>query len=360
MHADIGDLVRPTVRELPPVGPFSPRPEGRGLVNLRFNENTFSRAYGRYPDHGLRALALRYRETLDILEPPAPGPSSAPGDPLLTRGAVDALELVLRTFFEPGADALAVTPPNFGFFDRLAALHGVRRYAVPLRGCRHDELDVDTLLALPIKGVLLCDPGNPTSTHLAPDTLRELLERFPGLVVLDETYAELAPRPSHRHLVARHPRLVVLRSMSKGLGLANLRLGAVFADPVALAALRAAQSPFPVPGPVVDAALAELTDVPALRRRVDAFVAERTRLAKALADSPLVRRVHADAGFVTIEVTAPPRAAQALAAAGLDAVVEPDGWPGHLRLSVATPPENDRITAALAAAAGSPRPCPVH
>ncbi|MFG2640362.1 pyridoxal phosphate-dependent aminotransferase [Streptomyces sp. NPDC048370] len=340
-----------------PAGPFSPRPESRGLVNLRFNENTFAGAHGRYPDHGLRALVSRYTAALDRLEP-APEPRHSQGhsqgqDPydrvLLTRGAVDALELVLRTFFEPGRDALAVTPPNFGFFDRLATLHGVERYAVPLRGERYDRLDVDALLALPVKGVLLCDPNNPTSTKVAAGELDALLRRFGGLVVVDETYAELAGRPSYRHLIAHHPRLIVLRSLSKGLGMAGLRLGAVFADPVAITALRAAQSPFAVPGPVIDAAMSELSDLSVLRHRIDAFVEERDRLAAALARCPLVQEVHATAGFVTVEVTDTATAAEALLEAGLDAVVEPDGLRRHLRIAVATRQENSRLLAALGA-----------
>lgn len=196
MRADVSAFARKAVLALGPVGPFSPRPESRGLVNLRFNEN--------------RPTVWDERNLL------------------LTRGAVDALELVLRAFFEPGADAIALTPPTFGFFDRLAALHGVARHRVPLLGPGFQRLDLERLLALPVKGVLLCDPGNPTGTTLHPADVAALLDRFPGLVVIDETYAELAGRPSHRHRVADHPNLVVLRSMSKGFALAGLRLGAIW------------------------------------------------------------------------------------------------------------------------------------
>ncbi|WP_395366930.1 aminotransferase class I/II-fold pyridoxal phosphate-dependent enzyme [Streptomyces sp. YH02] len=351
MCADIGELVRPVVRTLPPAGPFSPRPEHRGEVNLRFNENTFGGDCLRYPDTGLGPLITAYLAALDQLDPSPEGHPGVQGpeNVCLTRGAVDALELLLRTFFEPGADAIATTPPVFGFFDRLTALHGLPRHHVPLLGPHHDRLDVARLLRLPVKGILLCDPGNPTGARLHGSDVAALLEGFPGLVVIDETYAEVAPGPSHRHRIAAHPRLLVLRSLSKGFGMAGLRLGAILADPAAVTALRGAQAPFPVPCEVVARALAELSRPAELGRRIALFVAQRDRLAAALARSPLVRHVAADAGFVTIHVTDTARVADALARARLAAVVEPDGLREHVRISIGRPNENRRTVAALAA-----------
>ncbi|WP_318209253.1 histidinol-phosphate transaminase [Streptomyces sp. SJL17-1] len=351
MCADIGELVRPVVRALPPAGPFSPRPEHRGEVNLRFNENTFGGDCLRYPDTGLAPLVTAYLAALDRLDPSPDGRPGAqgPGHAVLTRGAVDALELVLRTFFEPGADAVATTPPVFGFFDRLSALHGLPCHRVPLRGPRYDRLDVESLMRLPIKGILLCDPGNPTGARLNGSDVAALLDGFPGLVVIDETYAEVAPGPSHRHRIAAHPRLLVLRSLSKGFGMAGLRLGAILGDPTAVTALRRAQAPFPVPCEVADRALAELSRPAELGRRISLFVAERDRLAAALTRSPFVRHVAADAGFVTVHVTDTARVAAALARARLAAVVEPDGLREHVRISVGRPDENRRTLAALAA-----------
>ncbi|WP_084965726.1 aminotransferase class I/II-fold pyridoxal phosphate-dependent enzyme [Thermoactinospora rubra] len=341
--------MRETILELPPAGPFSPRPESIGWINLRSNENPFGGPYRRYPDDEDEVLVRRYVEALDAVEPPGPAGSWAwTGDTvLITRGAVDALDLVLRAFFEPGADRVAVTPPTFGFFHRLAAVHGIARHAVPLGGDRWDRLDVERLVAAPVRGVLLCDPNNPTSTRLHEGDLLELLARFPGLVIVDETYVELDRRPSHRHLVARHPNLIVLRSMSKGFGLAGLRLGAVLADPAVIAAIRRVRPPFPVPGPVAERAASELADHAALRARVDALVAERDLLAEKLARCPNVRRVFADAGFVTVEAEDPAAMAAALRRGRIDALADPGGWRGRIRVSVGLPHENAHLIAVL-------------
>ncbi|MFI9560222.1 pyridoxal phosphate-dependent aminotransferase [Nonomuraea endophytica] len=342
--------MRAALRELGPAGPFGPRPESRGLTNLRSNENPFGGPYRQYPDDEVDVLVRHYIAALDVIEPPppkAPRRTWTGANVLITRGAVDALDLILRTFFEPGVDQVAVTPPNFAFFDRLAKTHGVALHPVPLGGGRFDRLDVDRLVTAPVRGVLLCDPNNPSSTRLNAEDLDQLLTRFPGLVVIDETYVEFDARASHRHLVGEHPNLVVLRSMSKGFGMAGLRLGAILADPGIVAAIRTARSPFAVPSPVIEAAIGELADPSVLRRRIDALVEERDRLAAALSRSPRVWRAFADAGFVTIEVDDEAEVAYALGRARIDTVINPDGWRRHIRISVGSPRDNARLIATL-------------
>ncbi|GAA3508275.1 histidinol-phosphate aminotransferase [Streptosporangium album] len=362
MRVGAGNRVREAVRELGPAGPSGPRPESRGLINLRSNENPFGGAYRRYPDNDLGVLARRYLAALDAVEPP-PQPAPYRGwdgeNVLMTRGAVDALDLVLRTFFEPGADAVAVTPPNFGFFDRLAAIHGIARCPVPLGGERFDRLDVERLVSLPVRGVLLCDPNNPSSTRLDAGDLDRLLDRFEGLVIIDETYVEFDTRASHRHRVGAHPNLIVLRSLSKGFGMAGLRLGAILADPVVVAAIGEVRPPFAVPVPVIERALDELADPSVLRRRIESFVEERGRLVAALSRCPRVIRVFGDAGFVTVEVGDLTGAAAALRHARIDAVINPEGWQRRIRVSVGSRHENAQLIAALSAEPGHAPPAPI-
>ncbi|MEV4896355.1 hypothetical protein AB0K48_44040 [Nonomuraea sp. NPDC055795] len=154
--------MRAALGELGTAGPFGPRPESRGLTNLRSNENPHGGPYRQYPDDGVDVLVRHYLAALDAIEPPR-SPSGRRGtwtwtgeNVLVTRGAVDALDLILRTFFEPGVDRVAVTPPNFAFFDRLAKTHAIATGLVPLGGERYDRLDVERLVAAPVKGVLLC------------------------------------------------------------------------------------------------------------------------------------------------------------------------------------------------------------
>lgn len=342
-----GGLAREVIRSMRPTFPTAPRRERHDLVNLRDNENPFGGPHRHYPDNGNDDLVAAYIRALDVVEPMPDGPRWrwGPESVLITRGAADGLDLVFRTFFEPASDAVALTPPSFALFDELATVYRVARVPVPLRGERLDRLDVGRLASLPVKGVILCDPGNPTGTCLDRRDVLALLDAFDGLVVIDEAYVECSGRVSYRHLIPEHPNLVVVRSMSKALGLAALRLGAVLAHPDLLTALRKTRLPYALPGPVTARAVAELTRPASLRGRIEAFTGERDRLAAGLAGCPGVGRVFAEAGFVTVE--GEHTLADELWRAGFDTLPEPMGWPGHVRVSVGRPVDNSRLVAAL-------------
>ncbi|WP_427918306.1 aminotransferase class I/II-fold pyridoxal phosphate-dependent enzyme [Streptomyces sp. cg40] len=353
-------------------GPSGQRPEESGFINLQFNENPFGGQYLRYPEHSPDFLAPVYLSALEILDPPtedsghhppnADADAGAGADAVITRGATEALDLALRALFEPGKDAVAVTWPSFGFFERLAALHNVAQYRVPLGGARYDRLDIERLLSLPVKGIFLCDPNNPTSTCLDAGDLDRLLDRFDGVVIIDETYSEFNSRPSHRHKLDAHPNLISVRSMSKALGMANLRLGALLGASAVLDAVRKVRMPFPVPGLVTEAAAAELARPAQLASRIASCVAERDRLAKGLTGCPGVLDVFADAGFISVRITDRDSALARLHDAHIAVAPEPEGWRDHLRISVGSPAENAQLLASLHrnAQRNTPRPPPSH
>ncbi|MEV0743485.1 histidinol-phosphate transaminase [Streptomyces sp. NPDC050549] len=330
-------------------GPSGQRPEASGFINLRFNENPFGGQHLRYPEHSPDFLAPVYLSALEILDPTTEGGVCRPSetDAVITRGATEALDLVLRALFEPGKDAVAVTWPSFGFFERLATLHNVAQYRVALGGARYDRLDIDRLLSLPVKGIFLCDPNNPTSTCLNADDLDCLLDRFDGIVIIDEAYSEFTARPSHRHKLNAHPNLISVRSMSKALGMANLRLGALFGAPAILGAVRKVRPPFPISSLVTEAATAELAQPAQLASRIASYVAERDRLAKNLMASPEALDVFADAGFISIRVADLDSATAKLQDAHIAVAPEPEGWRNHLRISIGSSSENTRLLATL-------------
>ncbi|PTL75945.1 aminotransferase class I/II-fold pyridoxal phosphate-dependent enzyme [Vitiosangium sp. GDMCC 1.1324] len=338
------DLSRDGLRSMKPAFSFPTRSEDRGMVNLRDNENPFGGAQNRYPDNMALGLAVRYVDALDVVEQTR-SDSGTPETLILTRGAGDALDLVFRAFFEPGKDAIAITSPTFRLFDELAAVHGLGLHRIALQGDAFDRLDVEALCALPVKGIVLCDPNNPMGTSLHPDDVSRLLSAFKGLVLIDEAYVEYTKRRSYRHVIHSHPNLVVVRSMSKALGMAGLRLGAAFAQAPLIAAMRKVRLPFALPRPVIEQAHAELADAKRLRAQIDAFITERDRFAALLRGCPNIERVYADAGFVTIRADAALGAH--LAHAGFDTVPNPMGWPGYIRISIGTPEINDRVISAL-------------
>jgi len=282
-----------------------------------------------------------------------------PGRVLVTRGSDEGIDLLLRAFCAAGRDAILVTPPTYGMYAVSAGIQGARVVAVPLDLARDFALDAAAVLAAAtatpgVKLVFLCSPNNPTGQLLDREDVLRVTQALAGraVVVVDEAYAEFALFPSLAAELAAHPNLVVLRTLSKAYGLAGARVGVTLGDPALLAVLRKLLAPYPIPTPVLRAALEALGGggITAARASAQEIVNERSRLAVALAALPAVRRVWpSDANFLLVQVA---DAAGALAAARAAGVIWRDrrqDVPDALRITVGTFAENDLTLQVLAA-----------
>lgn len=197
--------------------------------------------------------------------------------------------------------------------------------------------------------VFLASPNNPTGARFRDADLEAVLEAAPGLVVLDEAYAEFAGR-SWVPRIARHPRLVVLRTFSK-IGLAAIRLGYLVAQPALISELNKVRLPYNLNSLTQAVALAVLEDPAFLGERACRLVAERERLAARLAELPGVVRVFpSDANFLFCRVRDAKAAYEGLKARGVLVKLVPlagAAFAGGLRITVGTPAEHDRLVAAL-------------
>ncbi|HEX8537616.1 MAG TPA: aminotransferase class I/II-fold pyridoxal phosphate-dependent enzyme, partial [Cystobacter sp.] len=125
--------------------------------------------------------------------------------------------------------------------------------------------------------IYVCSPNNPTGTVASRAALEQLIERAPGLVLLDEAYAEFA-RESHLDL-ARRPNVLVSRTMSKAFGLASMRVGYAVGAPSLVAEVEKARGPYKVTALSERMAVAALReDVPWMRAKVAESLAVRERL----------------------------------------------------------------------------------
>ncbi|HEX5831383.1 MAG TPA: aminotransferase class I/II-fold pyridoxal phosphate-dependent enzyme, partial [Gemmatimonadaceae bacterium] len=126
-------------------------------------------------------------------------------------GSDDVLDSALRALAEPG-DRVAVLEPSFAMIPIFARMNGLEPVSVPLRG--GTALDARAVLATRARVIYLCSPNNPTGNALDRDAVRRVVEEAPGVVILDEAYAEFAGADG-RDLLARSDRLLVVRTMSK-------------------------------------------------------------------------------------------------------------------------------------------------
>jgi histidinol-phosphate aminotransferase len=347
-------LIRPDILALTAYS--SARKEAKGgRVWLDANENPETPSVrrpllNRYPDPQPADLVAQLAALYGV----------APAQVLVTRGSDEGIDLLLRTFCRAGQDSILITPPTYGMYVVAAGIQGARTVTVPLVGEKNFALDAGAvlraILASPkpadeggtpeVKIVFLCSPNNPTGGLLDRAAILSLARALAGraVVVLDEAYVDFASLPSLAAEVASNPNLIVLRTLSKAFGLAGARVGTTIADPAVIAVLQKVIAPYPVPTPVLHAALAALSPagLSASRDSVATLVAERARLVLALAKLPAVKHVWpSDANFLLVGVVDAARTMAAGRAAGIVWRDRSKDVPNHIRITVGTAEENN-------------------
>jgi histidinol-phosphate aminotransferase len=326
--------------------PFDFPPELKRDVEAR----VAARGWNRYPDFETRrlraAIALRH--------------GLAAENVLAGNGSNELLLATITTLVSPGTDVV-IPVPSFALYEKLVTVAGgsVRRVPIdPVTGV----IPVDALLRgisgaprAPLRGghesapvVIVCSPNNPTGGVIAPGGIDRLLESG-ATVILDRAYGEFdgAERPP------LHERLVVLSTFSKAWGIAGLRVGWLASTEETCREIRKVKLPYSMNVFSEEAAMVALENAPLLQARVEAIVAERERLAGALASIPGVRPFPSHANFIAFETPLDAGVVfDDLLRAGV-LVRNVSAYPGMdrcLRAGVGAPEENDRFVEALRAA----------
>jgi len=341
---------RRNVLEIPayvPGRPPAPR-DGLTTYKLSSNENPYPPLPGvveaalaqveqmnRYPDMGSVALYDALARRVEV----------APENLAAATGSVALIYQVLNAFCDPG-DEVVHAWRSFEAYPIAIAAAAASSVPVPvLPDGRHDLEAMAAAVTDRTKVVLVCTPNNPTGPAVTQAELTAFLDRVPPhvLAVVDEAYVEFVRMDDAVDGVAtwrERPNVVLTRTFSKAYGLAGFRVGyAVAHEPVA-AALRAVSLPFGVSAVAQAAAIASLEAEQALLERVDALVAERTRVLDGVRaagwDVPDSQGnfVWFQLGERTVDFAA--------AADDLGIVVRPFAGEGA-RVSVGEPEANDRV-----------------
>ncbi|MGZ5066110.1 MAG: histidinol-phosphate transaminase [Usitatibacter sp.] len=274
-----------------------------------------------------------------------------PANFVLGNGSNDVLELVARAFLTT-ADSAVFSRHAFMVYALAVQAIGAKAIEVPAKAYGADLDAIAAAVRPDTKIVFLANPNNPTGTFTPWAELEAFVARMPRsvLVVLDEAYGEYLPdelkSPTPRWL-AKHPNLVVSRTLSKAFGLAGLRVGYGFAHPAVAEIMNRVRQPFNVNHLAMVAACAALED--------DAFI-EKSRANNAAGLVQLeagfrrlgLEYVPSRGNFITVRVGDAARVYDCLLREGV--IVRPIagyGMPEHLRVTVGLPAQNDRFLAAL-------------
>lgn len=269
-------------------------------------------------------------------------------------GSNEIQQQVLQAFAGPGRTALGFGPSYS--MHPLLSLGTATRWVGALRGPDFGlsaAAAVEQIERHRPDVVFICSPNNPTGTALAPETLSAVLAAAPGMVVVDEAYAEFARAgtPNALALLPEHPRLVVSRTMSKAFGFAGGRLGYLAADPAVVRAVQLVRLPYHLSSLTQAAARAALAHRDTLLGTVRSIKEQRDRIVTTLRARGVVV-ADSDANFALFQVPGggPGRGdEQAVWRALLDrgVLVRDVGLPGWLRVTAGTPQETDAFLTAL-------------
>ena len=214
-------------------------------------------------------------------------------------GSDDVIDCAMRAFGAPG-DAIAFAAPTFSMIPVFARINGLEPIGVPFTDGW--DIDPEALLATGAKIIYLCAPNNPTATPASRAAIEYVVERAPGVVVLDEAYAEFATR-THADLIERSDRLLVVRTFSKAFGLAGLRVGYGFGAPSLVGLVERVRGPYKLNAIAELAAVAALGDgddaLAWVRAHATLAVQNRERLIDALGAAGL-SPLASDANFVFV------------------------------------------------------------
>lgn len=278
-----------------------------------------------------------------------------PAGVAVANGSCEILLAAALALCEPGAE-IVYGWPAFSMYPQLAPLSGAREIRVPLRAdYQHDLEAMAAEVTAATQLVCVCNPNNPTSTHIPVARISEFLGEIPErtTVILDEAYVEfqLDDDPDETvDLARRHPNVVVLRTFSKIYGLAGLRTGYGLCSPSLRSAFDAVRQPFSV-NLVAQAAAAEaLQHSDVVAERVERTIVERVRVVEGVRDLGL-SSPDSHANFCWIDLGDRDEAAVVQALGERGVIVRPGtplGGPGHIRVTFGTAAENAKFLDVLA------------
>ena len=257
-------------------------------------------------------------------------------------GSNEILQQLLQAFGGPGRTAMGFTP-SYSMHPILSAGTQTEFFAVPRDPATFD-IDMDAALAA-IQAqrpdvIFVTSPNNPTGNLTPTGDLRAILDAAPGIVIVDEAYAEFTDEPSAVSLIAEYPaKIVVSRTMSKAFDFAGGRLGYFVADPAFVDAVMLVRLPYHLSTLTQAAATVALRHAGETLGTVDKLARERDRVVARLEELGYdVIDSHANFVFFGLFDDAASAWREFL---DRGVLIRDVGVPGRLRATVGLPTEND-------------------
>jgi len=331
-------ILRDNIKNLTPYSSARDEFQGEASVYLDANENAFGspldEQYNRYPD----PLQINVKKRLSEIK----------GVPIrnifLGNGSDEAIDILFRSFCNPGVDNVIIVPPTYGMYQVSANINDVEARKVHLTADYQLNLEgIAEAIDDHTKMIFICSPNNPTGNSIDRADVETLLANFNGIVVVDEAYINYSRQKTFIQELTEYGNLVVLQTLSKAWGLAGLRLGMAFASEEIIEVMNRVKPPYNINEATQQLVLKALQNVDQVNQWIKQTLLERDKLVLALKDFDFVLDIYpSDANFILVKTTDAKGIYNHLVGQGI--IVRDRSkvelCEGCLRVTVGTPEEN--------------------
>jgi len=334
----LDNILRDNIKNLTPYSSARDEFQGEASVYLDANENAFGspldEQYNRYPD----PLQINVKKRLSEIK----------GVPIrnifLGNGSDEAIDILFRSFCNPGVDNVIIVPPTYGMYQVSANINDVEARKVHLTADYQLNLEgIAEAIDDHTKMIFICSPNNPTGNSIDRADVETLLANFNGIVVVDEAYINYSRQKTFIQELTEYGNLVVLQTLSKAWGLAGLRLGMAFASEEIIEVMNRVKPPYNINEATQQLVLKALQNVDQVNQWIKQTLLERDKLVLALKDFDFVLDIYpSDANFILVKTTDAKGIYNHLVGQGI--IVRDRSkvelCEGCLRVTVGTPEEN--------------------
>lgn len=340
----INNIIRPNVKAMKAYS--SARDEFQEInddfIFLDANENPFNNGLNRYPD----PLQRNVKTILSKIK------NFPANQILLGNGSDEVLDLIFRAFCEPNQDNVIAISPSYGMYSVLANLNAIE-YRKSLLNAEDFQPNIDDIFEKVdenTKMIFLCSPNNPTGEIIKRESILEIVNRFNGLVIIDEAYIDFANEPSWILEIQNYPNVIVTQTLSKAVGLAGIRLGILYASQEIVDVLNKIKPPYNINQLTQLKAIEILSNYDKVIDATKLIIQQKNILEKALTEISFVKKIYpSDANFILIKVDNANERYNQLVEKGIIIRnrTKDDLCENCLRITVGTEEENGRLIETL-------------
>ena len=339
MNFDINQIIRTNIKNLKPYSSARDEFKGEASVYLDANENAFGsplpQAFHRYPDPMQYAVKMRLSEIKGV---PA-------RNIFLGNGSDEAIDILFRSFCEPGLDNVIIVPPTYGMYEVSANINNVALKKVPLTAAYQLNLEgIAEAIDKNTKLIFICSPNNPTGNSINREDIETVLANFSGIVIIDEAYINYSRQKTFIQELTEYANLVILQTLSKAWGLAGLRVGMAFASEEIIEVFNRVKPPYNINEASQTFALEALQNTEQVNEWIKQTLIERDNLVFSIKKFDFVLDIYpSDANFILVKTTDANSIYKFLVEKGIIVRnrTNVELCEGCLRITVGTPLENE-------------------